>query len=219
MKLYIMLFAVFFMAACGSKEEPQTEMQTEPLEEEIVEAPIENELPLDEQIALKIEDELMSGKKTNTIILGHVFGMTKKEVYKHSLKLRKKKKIYGVKKYDKSGRNLREFVYDMQLREIGKCRTYFELFYHKNRMYHMECVPKIPKGRTPQEVVAEIVDLYSTKYGTSDFMVPAKSDEHSDEYLWFDNNLKIQVFSNKDRVVINYIDMPVAEQAKGQLDI
>ena len=42
-------------------------------------------LSLAEQIALKKKNELASGVMLDTVILDHVFGMSKKEMYEHKI--------------------------------------------------------------------------------------------------------------------------------------
>ena len=76
--------------------------------------PQEEEIPLtlEEQIQIKIGDELAKNERNADIILDHQFGMTRKEVFQHKNELEKEKRIYGIFKT----KNTRIFVYDLNLR-------------------------------------------------------------------------------------------------------
>ena len=87
-KLVIIVLGLSFVLACGSKEQPAA---VEKVGGELTEKGIE-EKPLEERIEEHIKNELASGEENDTIVLDFMFGMTKREVYKHTKKLYSKKK-------------------------------------------------------------------------------------------------------------------------------
>ncbi len=168
------------------------------------------ELSLEEQIQLKIGDELAKGERNADIILDHQFGMTREEVFKHKNILEKDKRIYGIFKTA----NTRVFVYDLNLKDIGvvKMPVYFDTFYHDNRLFRMECKPKIPEGKNPQLVQDAIVKLYEKKYGKPDFYVPTDTVNNYQTAMWIKLNQQIEISRDKKEVMMSYTDLKEEEE-------
>ena len=211
MKKNLPLFLVFvavLMTACGGKTEKVVEALAAP-------APLVPEIPIEEQLANKIEEELASGVQKDTLILGFKFGMSKRDVYRHSKRLYSKKKMFKVK----NKRGNMEYVYNLRLPKSGKLTTYFEGFYYKNRLYKTECLPKIPKDLDMADVLEETLTFYEQKYGRYDFKLPVEGVDGCHEYLWIEGNRRIELYCNDRRLVIHYIDIPKSRLAAKDMDI
>ncbi len=172
---------------------------------------------LEERIDDHIEKELASGVKNDTIVLDFRFGMSRKEVYKHTKKLYSQKKMYPIQKSKK----VREYVYDLRLRKAGKLRTFFEAyFYDKKELYRVECEPKIDTTKLNiQDVLQEIKPIYVAEYGKPHFIVPHEEDTKCKSYLWIDGNRKIEVGCFEDKVFMYYEDIPLATKAAKDSDL
>ncbi len=193
MKYVLSLLSLCFIFACGGETNTT---------EEVKEDPVVN-LPIKEQLRLKIKEELASEKQIDTIILDHRFGMSRKQVIRHKNLLVQKKRIYPVYKTKMT----RAFVYDIDLRDDGKVPTYFDTFYHKDEMYIMECKPKIPKNSTAQKVMAQSVALFSRKYGDPHFVLPVDGVEGCERAIWIDANLQIEIRCTEKEALITYTDL------------
>ncbi|MEM6725472.1 MAG: hypothetical protein AAF598_15635, partial [Bacteroidota bacterium] len=152
------------LAACSSKSDQgavkgYTENPTMTRDDSIA------MLPLDEQMDIRKQDALSSGEVVDSIILDHVFGMSRRDVIRHKNKLHRDKRIYPVYKT----KSTRAFVYDLNLKSSGRMRTYFDTYYFNDELYLMECLPKIPKDKTAEEIWDETIDLFSLKYGDPAF--------------------------------------------------
>jgi len=196
MKNILILFVVtILMVACKQQAPP----------EEVI------ELTLEEQIQIKIGDELAKNERNADIILDHQFGMTRKEVFQHKNKLQEKKRIYGIYKT----KNTRIFVYDLNLHGaagIDKMPVYFDTFYHENRLFRMECKPKIPDGKDVQKVQDAVIKLYEKKYGTPDFYVPTDTINNYQTALWIRLNQQIEISRDKKQVMMSYTDLQKEEE-------
>lgn len=169
-------------------------------------------LPIQEQIAIRKQDALDSGVQIDSIILDHQFGMSRMDVVRHKNKLHRDKRVYPVYKTKLT----RAFVYDLNLKTSGRVRTYFNTFYQEDELYLMECLPKIPKTSTPEDIWQEAIDLYSLKYGSPMFLLP--NDDETDpggRAIWYDGNLRLEIECQKTLTKISYIDM-IRENAKLQ---
>ncbi len=198
------LLIVVSLGACKKKERPTPEP----------------ELSLEEQIEERILSERAKEIRFDTVVLDFTFGMSKDNVYRHTKKLAGKNKMYRIEK--RAG--VWEYVYDLRLRKIGKTRTYFDAFYYENKLYKVECLPRIVEGREPMDVIEETLELFVQKYGEPHFEIPAEVEEGEDpsdcvDYLWIDGNRRIEILCDEERAVINYIDMPRAEEAAKNMDI
>ncbi len=191
--ILFLLTIVLGLAACGGGQTAEEE------------AP---KLTLEEQIQLKIGDELAKGERDEVIILDHEFGMTRKEVFQQKNKLMKEKRIYGIYKT----KNTRIFVYDLNLKDIGKLVTYFDTYYHDDKLFKMECKPKIKKGQDVQEVQDAMVKLYSKKYGQPDFMVPTDTINNYNKAMWIKLNQMIEISRDKKEVMMSYTDLQEEEE-------
>ncbi len=181
-----------------------------------------SKLSLEEQIKQFTEKELASGEQNDTVVLNFVFGMKKKEVYKHTKALyAADRKMYPIQKTKK----VREYVYDLRLRKAGKLRTFFEAFYYspnrKNeKLYKVECLPQIDTLKlVPSEVLDEIKMSFKDKYGDPHFVLPNKEDKDCKTYLWIDGNRKVELGCHEEKVFIYYIDIPVARKAAKDADL
>ncbi|MEO1434684.1 MAG: hypothetical protein AAFV80_04055 [Bacteroidota bacterium] len=161
-------------------------------------------LPLGEQMAIRKQDALASGIEVDSIILDHVFGMSRRQVIRHKNKLHRDKRIYPVYKT----KSTRAFVYDLNLKSSGRLRTYFDTFYFNDELYLMECLPKIPKDQTPETIWEEAIDLFSLKYGDPAFYLPNETDEAPGGMaIWYQGNLRLEIDYDEDITRISYIDM------------
>ncbi len=160
-------------------------------------------LSLQEQIAQKKKSELASGVLLDTVILDHVFGMSKKEVYQHKNKLFKEKKIYGIYKT----KNTRIFAYDLKTKNFEKLTLYFDALFHNDEMYRMECTPKLKNEEDLSTVQSDLIALYKVKYGAPHFTVPTDTIQKFNTALWMEGNLSIEIGRDEEEVVVSYTDM------------
>ena len=167
------------------------------------EQPTKRTLSLTEQIELKKKTELASGVENDTVILDHVFGMSKKEVYKHKNKLFNKKKIYGIYKT----KNTRIFAYDIKTKNFDKLTLYFDAHFHNDEMYRMECIPKLKNNEDLGEVQADLIDLYKVKYGAPHFTIPRDTVKNFHTALWINANQTIEIDRDEEEVVVSYTDL------------
>jgi len=172
--------------SCGSSEQKQ-----------------ERQLSLQEQIELKKKNELALGVIQDTVILDHVFGMSKKEMYQHKNKLFKDKRIYGIYKT----KNTRIFAYDIKTKNFDKLTLYFDAYFHNDEMYRMECIPKLKNNEDLAEVQSDLISLYQVKYGAPHFKVPTDTINNIHTALWFNGNQAIEISQDEEQVTVSYIDM------------
>jgi hypothetical protein len=174
-------------------------------------------LPTPKTLEQHIQEQLANGEENDTIVLDFVFGMSKRDVYKHTKKLAsaKYKKMYKIEKR----KGVWEYVYDLRLREAGKLRTYFEAFYHDNELYKVECLPRLKKDQVPAEVLAEILSNFEMKYGKPHFSIPDQLDENCVNHIWVDGNRQVELGCHKDKVSIYYPDLPMAAKAAKEMDM
>lgn len=217
-KLVIIFLGLSFILACGNNDQPAA---VERIGGELTDKAVE-EKPLEERIEEHIKNELASGEENDTIVLDFRFGMTKREVYKHTKKLYSKKKMYPIQKSKK----VREYVYDLRLRKAGKIRTFFDAYYYDNKklkkdeLYKVECLPKIDTSEVkPMEIIAEIKPIFEMEYGNFDFVVPNPEDENCKTYLWINGNQKIELGCFEDKVFMYYTDIPVEKLAAKASDL
>lgn len=197
MKNHLIFFTILFSIVACKQQAPKEETP---------------ELTLEEQIQLKIGDELAKGERNADIILDHQFGMTREEVFKHKNKLQKDKRIYGIYKT----KNTRVFVYDLNLKGVqglNKLPVYFDTFYHDNRLFRMECKPKIPEGQDLQSIQDAVVKLYEKKYGKPDFYVPTDTINNYQTAMWIELNQQIEVSRDKKEIMMSYTDLQEEEEA------
>ena len=187
MKNTFILLALLLLIACNSSDAPAKKKQ----------------YSLQERIDIKIKDELAKGIANDTVILSHRFGMSKKEVYQHKNKLMKAKRIYGIFKT----KNTRIFVYDIKTRNFEKLTFYFDAFFHDDEMYSMECKPKIEKIADVPLIQKDIIELFESKYGRPDFMVPVDTIKNYETALWIDYNQKIEISRDEEEVMVAYTDL------------
>ncbi len=201
MKLnYLYLLISLFLIACGGSA-PAPE---EPKEVD----PYANMTP-EEQLHHRIQ-EGMKEEANDTLILDHVFGMSRMDVVRYKNKLVKKKKVYGVYKT----KNTRVFVYDLKLPEDGKVRVYFDTFYHEDELYRIECLPKIPKKSSDEKVLVQTLKLFKKKYGPPHVVIPIEDEdkEGCDRHIWVFQNQQIELNCDGKEMMIAYTDS-VREQA------
>ncbi|MEM7104517.1 MAG: hypothetical protein AAF502_15380 [Bacteroidota bacterium] len=204
----VFLFCALLVFACQAPVEKVKMPETKEPKTEVVDPRLS--LPLDEQVRLKIQDELASDTRIDSIILDHKFGMSRTQVVRHKNKLVREKRIYPVHKTKLT----RAFVYDLNLKG-GKTRTFFDTYYHQDELYIMECKPVIPKGKDGPTVWNEVVELYSLKYGEPHYQLPINGMEDCKRALWIEGNLKIQVDCTEKETLISYIDL-IREKEKLQ---
>ncbi len=202
---FIIILLVCLIAACsgGSKEDENVARKAEK--------------SLDEQIEDHIKAELESGEQNDTIVLDFRFHMSRNDVYKHTKKLSREKKMYPIQK----SKRTREYVYDLRLRKAGKLRTFFEAYYYdKKELYRVECVPKVDTTKIKiKEVLQEIKPIYEAEYGRPHFIVPNQEDPKCKTYLWIDGNRKIEVGCFEDKIFMYYEDIPLSRKAALDSDL
>lgn len=207
---YILLLPLLILS-CGKSETAEVSGEK-----------VTSKKSLEEQIAEHTKKELTSGVQNDTVVLDFVFGMTKREVYKHTKKMYAKDKMYPIQKTKK----VREYVYDLRLRKAGKLRTFFEAFYYDNKeldkeeLYKVECLPSIDTTQVaPMDVVDEIKPIFENEYGNYHFAIPNREDEACKTYMWINGNQKIELGCFDDKVFIYYTDIPVARLAAKASDL
>ncbi len=226
MKNTILFLAILIsltgIIACGggTDNSPEGEIPVQPEEgaamrEKGVELESQAEL-----IADHIDGEKASGVRHDTIVLDFRFGMSKKQLYRHTKKMQSEKKMYRIEKTRGKPRAKKvwEYVYDLRLRDAGKMRTFFDAYYHDEELYKVECLPNLKEEHDPKEVLDEIYDMFKAKYGKRHFKVKDEDDEECYYYLWIDGNRRIELGCREDKVFIYYIDIPMAEKAAKEMD-
>lgn len=219
-RLVIIVLGFSFIMACSNKEQPVPVQEVEQTGN-LVEKGIK-EKPLEERMEEHVKNELASGEQNDTIVLDFLFGMTKREVYKHTKALYSKKKMYPIQKSKK----VREYVYDLRLRKAGRIRTFFEAYYYDNKqlkkeeLYRVECLPKIDTTQlNPKEVLEEIKPIFEMEYGSFDFVIPNPEDENCKTYLWINGNQKIELGCHEEKIFMYYTDIPVERLAAKASDL
>ncbi len=210
-RIFTFIIMIFCLVSCGTETASPGEVNTTVASTTAEKKAAVSELPLEVQIENKMKEEIATGEKNDTIVLDFRFGMSKRDVYKHTKKLYADGgKMYPVQKTKKT----REYVYDLRLRDAGKLRTYFDAFYHDKKLYKVECLPRLKADQEPGEILKEInKTIFTPKYGKPHFRVPSEEDENCKTYLWIDGNRRIELGCEDDKVFIYYIDMPLAEAA------
>lgn len=181
----------WLLVGCNTQPQPMT---TTTVVEEVI--------PIKEQIAKKVEAELAKEEFFDEIILGHKFGMSKRDVYKHVKRMTAKKKMYRVQKNQRTF----EYVYDMKLIVLGNVRCYFDAFYQKDKLFKMVILPRIPKEQTAAAMIPEIIETFEQKYGEVQFTIPSEKETDCNTYLWVIKNLKLEIKCTESLISIIYSD-------------
>ena len=199
------VFAVllFLLPGCRRSVHPPAQVQVVEL------------TPLEQLEALRLS-EPVNGFRRDTVMLDFQFGMTRKQLTNHTMRLAKEGKMYTVPK----GKNRYEYVYDLQVDQLGKLRTYFDASFHRDSLYRIECLPTIPAGTSHLEVLEQTAALYSRKYGQPSVQIAADSLRPGGGMYWIQGNREIELFADaQDRVVIHYVDLKREKRANKDLDI
>ncbi|MBU1298082.1 MAG: hypothetical protein KJ963_06860 [Bacteroidetes bacterium] len=189
-KVIIFLLFIFLIAGCNKKyEEDETEKAQEAYDK-------------------KVQEELNSGIRNDTIFLGYTFGMTKNQAEKKTKELYKQHILYiNDDNY---------YAYEMSLEKDDKAEATFAPSYFKNRLNALTVDVK-PKGYfarllyNPGLLQITLVNLYVEKYGYSYIKQEGAFDN---DYIFIQGNREIKVIQTIKNVRIFYTDLSIQNEVK-----
>ncbi|MBL4649598.1 MAG: hypothetical protein JKY03_07695 [Aureispira sp.] len=160
---------------------------------------------MQEQIELSNRSK---SKGVETIIASFELGMTKREVTKHMLRMKKKKHLVRVKK----STNRYEYVYQLRLAS-GKSNTYMDFKYARNGgVYQTTCKPSKFRKKSKSAFLAEVHDLLTEWYGAHNFQLP--NTKGCARYVWITGNRHIDLHCTSKSVEFIYTDLNIKKPAK-----
>lgn len=158
----------------------------------------------------KLETEINSGIRNDTIFLGYTFGMSKKEFAQKTKNLRKEGKLY-VNKSDM-------LAYKMTIAEndFGKDveATYSPDFY-QDKLFELGVSVKSTKYNTPELTQLQLVNLFTNKYGSYDHKEESVLEDY-DNYIWIDGNRHIKIAVGFTDARIFYTDILAKREFENQ---
>jgi len=149
----------------------------------------------------KIESELNSGIRNDTIFLGYTLGMNKKEFSKKTNELRKEKKLYV--------NNESTLAYKMTIDDnaFGKdLEATFSPEYYNEKLFKLGVSVKPTKYSSPELTQLQLVRLFNDKYGLYDHFEKSIL-ETTNNYYWIDGNRQIEVVCGFNDARIFYTDL------------
>ena len=149
----------------------------------------------------KIESELNSGIRNDTIFLGYTLGMNKKEFSKKTNELRKEKKLYV--------NNESTLAYKMTIDDnaFGKdLEATFSPEYYNEKLFKLGVSVKSTIHSTPKLTQLQLVKLFNDKYGYYDHSEKSIL-ETTENYYWIDGNRQIEVVCGFNDARIFYTDL------------
>ncbi|WP_258100813.1 hypothetical protein [Marinoscillum pacificum] len=159
---------------------------------------------------LKVEQEINSGIRNDTIFLGYRFGMSEKEFISWTKKLIRDKKLYENEN--------RQVAYKMTLDDnnfLATAEAVFSPEYFEGKLYKLN----ISVEPTDHTVIAltqiQLVKIFSDKYGFYDHTENSVIDDSKD-YIWIDGNRQIEIIKGFSDARIFYTDL-TAERSLNQL--
>ncbi|MFB9842997.1 hypothetical protein [Mucilaginibacter ginsenosidivorans] len=151
---------------------------------------------------------------TDTVFLGFIFGMTRKDVNSHVNLLIKEKKLF-INEDDQ------RYEYRLSLGLI-KANASIAPDYKDNKLYKLTLIITPTDDIITEDLVyQQTALLYMKKYTSFDFFKePDLINTNNPQYHWIKNNLHIYQHKTIEGTIVSYINMPV-EQAldqKGKAD-
>ena len=149
----------------------------------------------------KIESELNSGIRNDTIFLGYTFGMSEKEFNKKTSDLRKENKLYV--------NDSRTLAYKMTIDDnaLGQdLEATLSPEYYNEKLFKLGVSVKSTKYNTPELTQLQLVRLFNDKYGFYDHSEKSIL-ETTNNYYWIDGNRQIEVVCGFDDARIFYTDL------------
>lgn len=166
-----------------------------------------------EALNIKIQSEIQTGIKHDTIFLGLRFGMTKGEVSRELNMLKREGKI-SLNKL-----NQYEYTFDFS-KEIVPYKGIANLStkYFNNKLYQL-FVEVTPVGEIVNTEILQLklVTLYMDKYSSPDFETKSLINQGTN-YTWIEGNRMIKIIQSLSDVRIIYTDL-VAKQEKEKYEI
>ena len=149
----------------------------------------------------KIDTELKSGIRNDTIFLGYNFGMTQKEFSRKTSDLRKEKKLYV------NERNTLAYKMTIDDNALGQdLEATYSPEYYNNKLFKLGVSVKSTKYNTPELTQLQLVRLFNDKYGFYDHSEKSIL-ETTNNYYWIDGNRQIEVICGYDDARIFYTDL------------
>jgi len=172
-----------------------------------------NTADLQEDIDSRMQEQIELSNRSKsqgveTIIASFELGMTKREVTKHMLRMKKKKHLVRVKK----SKNRYEYVYQLKLAS-GKSNTYMDFKYGRSGgAYQATCKPSKFRKTSKSAFLAEVHDLLTEWYGAHDFQLP--NTKGCARYVWITGNRHIDLYCTSKSVEFVYTDLNIKKPAK-----
>jgi len=149
----------------------------------------------------RIETEINSGIRNDTIFVGYVFGMSKREFAQKTKDLQKEGKLFVNES--------NTLAYKMTIAEndFGKDleATYSPEFYNE-KLFELGVSVKSTKYSTPELTQLQLVNLFTGKYGSYDHKEKSVLDDY-DNYIWIDGNRHIKIAAGFNDARIFYTDL------------
>ncbi len=161
----------------------------------------------------RIDNELATGLRNDTIFLGLRFGMTEKETSAHLNKLVSEKKIYL------NTSSAYEYEFDFgENSMLSKGQATFSADYFNDKLFKLSISVKSSDDliSDAEYIQVKLMEIYASKYGYTCLTKKSILDD-SDIYIWINGNRMIKLVAGINDARIFYIDL-IAEQEKEEFD-
>ena len=159
-----------------------------------------------------IESELASNIRSDTIFLDFRFGMSEKEFNAHLSKLKRKGKIWINKN------NYYEYIFDVNDRYYKwKAEATISAEFYKNKLMQLNLFVTSEDMYSNELLKMKLFLLYSEPHDKGRIFIEKSVLGDSDNYVFIENNKKIEIFDGINDARIFYTDM-IAERNKKEED-
>jgi len=169
----------------------------------------DQKLKQEKALDLRINQELSSNVKNDTIFLGICFGMTKKQLDSYMNNLVKNKKLHINES------NYFEYKFD-----FGNNPTFldnkatFSADYFKNKLYELKISIKADNpNASPTLILLKLVNIFASKYGYT-YLKREAMFEDCDDYIWVNGNRMIELKRGLNDAKIIYTDIPIDREKR-----
>jgi len=152
----------------------------------------------------KVEDELSSGIRQDSLFMGIFFGMTNQEFYAHCMELNKQGHFYESP----------EIMVEFQLTELKHaCKMTFFPNYHDDKIHEMPIIFSYNgwapwnKHLAADSLRKDVLELFDKWYGEG--YIEVKTQEEETVLVKINGNRKITIYEpkNDDRITVLFSDL------------
>lgn len=181
MKPHLYIIIAFVVFSCNTEKQKQQEAN--------------------KAFELKVEQELNSGIRHDTIFLGYRFGMTENDFIAWTRELVKDEKLYQ--------NDSRQLAYKMTFDEnnfLASAEAVFSPDYFEGKLYKLSISVESTEHSVPELTQLQLVGIFTDKYGFYDHTEKSLLDDSKD-YIWIHGNRQIEIIKGISDARIFYTDL------------